>query len=123
MAPSSARPVGNGHDFVFLLRKGCKLLGAARDFGEAEGGPDASCRTGGWWFDLTPVDFAAQAICELAIGAPAAAVGRVMHVQNGARAVRASAVFDHTRGATGAAARGLEGDAARGDGGQRAGRH
>ena len=95
------QPRWNPHDFYFLLLKACKILGATPAFGDGDqtegtknNVPGITCD---WWFDFTPVDFAAAAICQLAVQAPTHGIDKVLHVQNKQRAVSASTLFDWAR--------------------------
>lgn len=79
MGPT-ASGVWNQSDFVYLLINGCIELGMIPT--------DA-----GWSFDVTPVDFAAAALVELAINGPANVVGQTMHLQTRSKPLAASDVF------------------------------
>ncbi|KAG6618598.1 Linear gramicidin synthase subunit D [Phytophthora cinnamomi] len=80
MAPSSRTGQWNASDFIYLLLKGCASLGAV---------PARS----DWYFDMTPVDFAARAIVHFAALRPVEALGQTLHIQNPALPVKSDAFF------------------------------
>jgi thioester reductase-like protein len=80
MAPSSLTGQWNTSDFIYLLLKGCAALGAV---------PARS----DWFFDMTPVDYAAHAIVHFAALHPVEALGQTLHVQNPALPVKSDAFF------------------------------
>lgn len=71
MAPSSSSGEWNTSDFIYLLLKGCAELGAVPTREKDD-----------WRFDLTPVDFAAQAIVYLSALHPKESLGQTLHIQN-----------------------------------------
>ncbi|RLN91653.1 hypothetical protein BBJ28_00006476 [Nothophytophthora sp. Chile5] len=80
MAPSSMSGQWNASDFIYLLLKGCWSLGAV---------PARS----DWYFDMTPVDFAARAIVHFAAIRPVESLGQTLHIQNPALPVKSDAFF------------------------------
>ena len=72
MAGSSATGAQNPDDFVRLFVSGMLKLGCA---------PDADMANL-YFFDLTPVDFAAAATVHIAVRHPARAIGHRMHLQS-----------------------------------------
>lgn len=81
MAPSSLSGCWNLSDFIYLLLRGCWTVGAV---------PARS----DWFFDLTPVNFAAQAIVYVAALHPVASLGQTLHIQNPALPVRSDTFFE-----------------------------
>ena len=69
MAPSSLTGKWNANDFIYLLLRGCMSLGAVPDRAD-------------WYFDMTPVDYAARAIVHFAACRPIEALGQTLHIQN-----------------------------------------
>ncbi|CEG42494.1 l-aminoadipate-semialdehyde dehydrogenase large [Plasmopara halstedii] len=69
MAPSSFCGQWNTNDFIYLLLKGCARLNAV---------PARS----NWFFDMTPVDYAARAIVHFTALHSAEALGQTLHIQN-----------------------------------------
>ncbi|GMF32004.1 unnamed protein product [Phytophthora lilii] len=80
IAPSSLTGQWNTSDFIYLLLKGCAGLGAV---------PDRS----DWYFDMTPVDYAARAIVHFAALRPVEALGQTLHIQNPSPPVKSDAFF------------------------------
>ncbi|KAE9044072.1 Linear gramicidin synthase subunit D [Phytophthora rubi] len=80
MAPSSLTGKWNASDFIYLLLKGCASLGTV---------PARS----DWYFDMTPVDYAARAIVHFAALRPVEALGQTLHIQNPALPVTSDAFF------------------------------
>ncbi|CAH0487502.1 unnamed protein product [Peronospora farinosa] len=80
MAPSSLVGQWNTSDFIYLLLKGCVSLGAV---------PDRS----DWYFDMTPVDYAARAIVHFAALRPVEALGQTLHIQNPSLPVKSDVFF------------------------------
>jgi thioester reductase-like protein len=70
MSGSSSTGAQNPSDFVFLFLTGCIELGAA---------PSTDTN---YFFDLTPVDFAAAAVVYFAIEKPVNVMGQRVHLQN-----------------------------------------
>ncbi|KAG2525442.1 hypothetical protein JM18_004141 [Phytophthora kernoviae] len=80
MAPSSRTGQWNGSDFIYLLLKGCATLGSV---------PARS----DWYFDMTPVDYAAHAIVHFAALHPVESLGQTLHIQNPLPPVKSDAFF------------------------------
>ncbi|CAH0520661.1 unnamed protein product [Peronospora belbahrii] len=80
MVPSSVAGEWNTSDFIYLLLKGCVSLGAV---------PDRS----DWYFDMTPVDYAARAIVHFAACRPVEALGQTLHIQNPSPPMKSDAFF------------------------------
>ncbi|KAG2790604.1 hypothetical protein JG687_00004226 [Phytophthora cactorum] len=86
MAPSSLTGQWNASDFIYLLLKGCASLGAV---------PARS----DWYFDMTPVDYAAHAIVHFAALHPVEALGQTLHIQNPSLPVKSDAFFEFVKAA------------------------
>ncbi|OWZ05826.1 L-aminoadipate-semialdehyde dehydrogenase large subunit, partial [Phytophthora megakarya] len=86
MAPSSLTGQWNSSDFIYLLLKGCASLGAV---------PARS----DWFFDMTPVDYAARTIVHFAALRPAEALGQTLHIQNPSLPVKSDVFFPFFTGA------------------------
>jgi thioester reductase-like protein len=82
MAPSSKTGVWNTSDFMYLMLRGCWKLCAV---------PARS----DWYFDMTPVDFAANAIIHLAAINPSSCLGQTLHIQNPLKPVKSDAFFKY----------------------------
>lgn len=95
MAPSSSVGAWNTSDFIYLLLKGCWEIGAVPSR------PD-------WRFDMTPVDFAAQAIVHFAALHPVTSLGQTLHIQNAAVPVTGDVFFQLLTSAASAKGKGLE---------------
>ncbi|KAI9906387.1 hypothetical protein PsorP6_003375 [Peronosclerospora sorghi] len=80
MSPSSLTGRWNTSDFYYLLLKGCVNLGSV---------PDRS----DWFFDMTPVDYAARAIVHFAASRPVEALGQTLHIQNPSLPVKSDDFF------------------------------
>ncbi|KAI9922258.1 hypothetical protein PsorP6_002080 [Peronosclerospora sorghi] len=66
--------------FYYLLLKGCVNLGSV---------PDRS----DWFFDMTPVDYAARAIVHFAASRPVESLGQTLHIQNPSLPVKSDDFF------------------------------
>lgn len=95
MAPSSISGEWNTSDFIYLLLKGCVALGAVPVSGDVD-----------WRFDMTPVDFAARAIVQLAVVHPKDALGLTLHIQNSALPVSSNEFLASFRSAVAATTKG-----------------
>lgn len=97
MAGSSRTGAWNRHDFVRTLLHGCLRLrtadGSSATSGNKSGVVPVGPNVESWRFDLTPVDWAAQAIVHCVMH-PATSLGRVFHVQSPHSAVPAADVFN-----------------------------
>ncbi|DAZ98711.1 TPA: hypothetical protein N0F65_006743 [Lagenidium giganteum] len=81
MAPSSKTGKWNTDDFMYLLLKGCWEVGSVPDRAD-------------WFFDMTPVDFAAKTIVHFAALYPVHCLGQTLHIQNPSPPVPATRFFD-----------------------------
>lgn len=81
MAPSSLSGQWNASDFIYLLLKGCASLGAV---------PARS----DWFFDMTPVDYAARAIVHFTALHPVEALGQTLHIQNPSLPTKSDVFFN-----------------------------
>ncbi|TDH73277.1 uncharacterized protein CCR75_005478 [Bremia lactucae] len=80
MAPSSSTGQWNSSDFMYLLLKGCADLNAV-----------PACSD--WYFDMTPVDYAARAIVHFTALHPKEALGQTLHIQNPSLPIRSDSFF------------------------------
>lgn len=88
MAGSAATGAHNPHDFVHLFLRGCLAMGCAPDLDMAEE----------YFFDLTPVDFAASAAVQIAFHGTNV-FGRRYHLQNPAPPVPLKTIASQLRAA------------------------
>ncbi|KAI9910156.1 hypothetical protein PsorP6_010497 [Peronosclerospora sorghi] len=69
-------------DFYYLLLKGCVNLGSVPDRFD-------------WFFDMTPVDYAAQAIVHFAASRLSRGTGQTLHIQNPSLPVKSDDFFSY----------------------------
>lgn len=83
----------NSSDFVVHFVQACAAIGAV---------PSLDSLPGTWTFDLTPVDFAADAIACLCVNRPDLIMGSTLHLQTSSSAVSAAELLDTIRKVAGA---------------------
>lgn len=87
MAGSARTGAQNNHDFVYLFLKGCLVMGCAPDVDMGEE----------YYYDLTPVDFAASAAVYISVLNPAQNLGKRFHLQNPAKPLPLKAITGRLR--------------------------
>ena len=82
MSGNSTTGMQNVNDFVYLFFNGCLLL---------EMSPSLDCD---YYFDLTPVDFAARVVVNASVKNPTSVIGQTIHLQNPQRPVRLNYIIE-----------------------------
>ena len=83
MSGNSSTGLQNVNDFVYLFLNGCIALQMC---------PSEDCD---YYFDLTPVDFAAKVVVNASVHKPSSVIGRTIHLQNPQKPVSLGMV-EHT---------------------------
>jgi thioester reductase-like protein len=82
MSGNSSTGLQNVNDFVYLFLNGCLSLGMS---------PSSDCD---YYFDLTPVDFAAKVVVNASVKNPSSVIGRTIHLQNPQRPIKLNYVIN-----------------------------